>query len=617
MLTKLVYVLIYALAIVDMTFTGRALKKVGKYYARLLRLALLFGSIAIFANILIALAPNALYAANAYSIYFASIDWILLYLTGFCLVYTEHGKSVKILKYPAMLIMAADSILLLLNQVLGFSFEVYENTSFPDTVFYQTSFLPMYYVHLGIDYIAVAITIFFIIYRIIKSYDVYRRRYVMILSVLLLVVGLNIIYMAFSWVLDASVIFYAVAATLIYFCITRFVPEKLTNISLSMAVNDVNMGLILFDINNECIFANRFSKERFGVSESVTTFESEPIASILSALSSEGKDFGKTEITVPFREADDNGTSPETGDTSADRHYQVRYHALKDKKERLIGSYFLMEDDTEEITYLQQLKAARNEADEANKAKSRFLANMSHEIRTPLNAVLGLNELILRESDDLVIQEYSKDIKSSGNALLSLINDVLDFSKIDADREKITNEEYDPYELFRESYRMFRVSARNKGLGLDINFDPLIPRLLSGDRKHIKQVIDNLISNAIKYTREGGVFISVSPDSPAYSSQIVLNIAISDTGIGIAAEDIPHMFDVFQRVNEKENASIQGTGLGLAISKELVTRMGGTLEVTSTPGIGSTFTVILPQSVVDPSPVGSRRVFSDESSSVQ
>ena len=599
MLTKLVYVLVYALAIVDMTFTGRALKKVGKYHSRLLRRALFYGSVAIFANILIALAKNALYAEIAYCIYFASIDWVLLYLTGFCLAYTEHERSVKKLKLPTMLIMGIDNLMIVLNPFLKLHFDIYENTSFPDTVFYQTSFNPMYYVHLGIDYIAVAVTVFFIIYRIKRSYDLYRHKYILILSVLMLVVVLNIIYMAFALVLDASVVFYAVAGTLIYFCITRFVPEKLTNTYLGMAVDDMNEGLLLFDINNECIFANSFGKARLGAKAGETTFDSEPIATIMGKLSEKGLNFGKTTLTLPRSDAE-----------GEQYHYQIRCNALRDKKNRILGSYFLIEDDTEEISYLRQLKTARNEADEANRAKSRFLANMSHEIRTPLNAVLGMNELILRESDDPRILEYARDIRTSGTALLSLIGDVLDFSKIEAGREEITNDEYAPYELFAESYRRFRVMAQEKGLELDINYDPGIPVKLIGDRRHIAQVTDNLISNAIKYTESGGVFVSVSFGHSG-EDRYKLTVAISDTGIGIDEQDLPRLFDVFQRVNEKKNATIQGTGLGLAITKELVTRMGGTLEVTSAVGIGSTFTFSLKQSVADPTPVGTRRVFAE------
>ena len=592
MASKIIYVLVYSLAIADMIVISRALKRVDKYYGRLLRKALWYGMAAIFANIMIALAVNAVVAEIAYCIYFASINWIMMYLTGFCLSYTEHDRSIRILKIPVILIMAIDTATILANPITKMHFIIFENPV-QDTVFYQTTIFPAYYVHLTIDYIAVLVTIFFIVYRIIKSYDIYRMKYVLILGVLLLVVILNIIYMAFSLLLDASVVFYAVAATLIYFSITRFVPQKLMTGTISMAVDDMNEGLILFDVSNQCIFANAFSKRRFALSEKTATFESEPMASTIRSLSSRNQQYGKSSYTK----------LQEAGREFREEHYQIRYNLLKDRKNRPIGSYFLIEDDTEEVSYLKQINAAKNEADEANRAKSDFLANMSHEIRTPLNAVLGMNEMILRKTDDPALLEYAVNIRNSGKMLLNLINDILDFSRIEARKMELIPVEYAPHNCLRECFERFERMAEEKDLTFTADGAGDIPSKLVGDERYIIQILSNIISNAIKYTRTGGVTVKMCC-TPVDREHVKLIATVSDTGIGIDQKDIPCLFDAFQRVNEKENATIQGTGLGLAITKKLVEIMNGTIKVDSTIGKGSTFTVSIEQKVADPAPSG-------------
>ena len=591
-MTKVIYVLVYVLAIVDICFVRHALKRVDRYYARLLRKALFFAVIAIFANIMVALSFSASFAEWSYCIYFASIDGILLYLTAFCLDYTEHEETIRSLKVPAMTLMITDALLIMTNPFLHLHFDIYEKIVPSGVVFYQTSFHPLYYVHLAIDYVSIIVTVMLMVYRIFKSYDMYRMKYIMILSVLLLVVVLNILYMALSLVLDASVIFYAVAATLVYFCIARFVPKRLMSDSIGRAVNDMNEGLILFDINNECIFANAFSKKRFDITEETTSFSSEPVSSIVGALAQNGETYGRTSL---YHTKKGESTSS---------HYQIRYNQLEDRKGRKIGSYFLIEDDTEEMNYLKQINDAKNEADSANQAKSQFLANMSHEIRTPLNAVLGMNEMILRETDDLQLLEYAGNIRTAGTALLGLINDILDFSKIEAGKTEITNSSYELHQLLRDCYNRFETLAKSKGLILDISCDPAIPSRLIGDEKHLTQVVSNLISNAVKYTREGGVYISVSSHESPDNYHTKLLISVSDTGIGISKEDIPHLFDSFRRLNEKENATIQGTGLGLSITNELVKLMGGKLSVESEPGKGSTFMLSIDQGIADHMPGG-------------
>ena len=254
---------------------------------------------------------------------------------------------------------------------------------------------------------------------------------------------------------------------------------------------------------------------------------------------------------------------------------------------------------------MRQLDDARREADEANRAKSTFLANMSHEIRTPLNAVLGMNEMILRKTTDADTLEYAENIRSSGNALLHLINDILDFSKIEACKMDLISADYRPHDLLRECVSRFEKMADDKDLLLKASCDPNIPSVLEGDVHHLTQIISNMVSNAIKYTKEGSVELSFSEgEAPIAKGDFGLQIEVKDTGMGIAKEDLPYLFDAFERVNEKENANIQGTGLGLAITKELVELMNGFVKVESEIGVGTTFRVYVPQKIKNSAPAG-------------
>ncbi|MBR4168725.1 MAG: hypothetical protein IKR47_03220, partial [Lachnospiraceae bacterium] len=295
MTTKIVYVIIDCIAIIDIILTLNAIRPVRESYGRALGRAMRAAIIAIFANILIALSFNELSAELAYCIYFAAIDWIIYFLCGFCLLYTEHDPIVKKLTVPAAILMALDSVFIFSNFIFGHQFYIYTNIRPSGTVFFQTGFYPAYYAHLAIDYIAILFAFIFIIIRIVRSYSFYRVKYIIILSVLLFVVFLNVAYMTMALVLDASVVFYAVAGTLIYFSISIFVPRRLMTVAIGRAVDDMNEGLILFDINKNCIYANKFSKEHFDIDETCD-MNTEVLAIVTSSLNDSGEQFGE----VPY-----------------------------------------------------------------------------------------------------------------------------------------------------------------------------------------------------------------------------------------------------------------------------------------------------------------------------
>jgi CheY-like chemotaxis protein len=590
MYTKIIYVIIDSLVIGTIFITISSLNKLRTGYAASLKKAMIAAVIAIAANIAIALSFSELSAQIAYCFYFASIDWILFHLFGFCLSYTDHTEEKSRLRLPAFLVMAADSLSIFLNIFLGHSFYIYRSFSHK-TVFFQTGFLPMYYVHLAIDYIAVLFSLVFIIYRIVKTYSYYRIRYILILSVLLLVISLNILYMALALVLDASVIFYGVAGALICFSIRTFVPKSLMIASIGTAVNEMSEGLILFDLKDECIYANEFAVKHFGIDVSCLTPRDEPIATVAGEIGDKNEGTAAYSCENPADAA------------SGTRHYRFKYKKLNDNKGRPICSYYMIEDVTEQVFYLNEIKEARANADKASTAKSSFLANMSHEIRTPLNSILGMNELIMRSSGDPLIRVYAMNISSAGDALLNIVNDVLDFSKIEAGKTEIHPHDYDPYKVLRDCFYFFEMIAEKKNLYLHIKCDPELPSGLYGDSRLIGQILSNIVSNAVKYTNTGGVTLDMTFDETGKDT-VDLIVYVTDTGIGIKEEDIPLLFDSFKRVNVEENASIQGTGLGLAITKELLTLMNGSVNVKSEPGHGSRFTVIIPQEVTDHSPIG-------------
>ncbi len=246
----------------------------------------------------------------------------------------------------------------------------------------------------------------------------------------------------------------------------------------------------------------------------------------------------------------------------------------------------------------EELRKAKVQAEEASRAKSDFLANMSHEIRTPINAVLGMNEMILRESSDKTILGYAGNIKSAGNTLLGLINDILDLSRIEAGKIEIVPVDYDLSGLIHDMIAIVHTRADDKGLLLRLEIDPDTPRYLTGDEMRIKQVLTNILTNAVKYTERGSItfHMDFQPVSGEKDS-VLLRVAVRDTGVGIRPEDMKRLFSEFERIDEVQNRKVEGTGLGLSITKRLLELMGSELEVDSVFCVGSTFSFALKQKV--------------------
>ena len=269
-----------------------------------------------------------------------------------------------------------------------------------------------------------------------------------------------------------------------------------------------------------------------------------------------------------------------------------------------VGMVYLLSTE-EKVRESDELRAAKTLAEQANHAKSDFLANMSHEIRTPINAIMGMNEMVLRECNDENIREYAANIESASRTLLSLINDILDFSKIEAGKMEIVPASYDTAAFFHDVVNMISVKATQKQLDFQVQIDSDLPCVLYGDEVRNRQIIVNILNNAVKYTKQGVVKLAV--EGIREDQAFTLKMQVTDSGIGIKQEDMDKLFGGFQRLDLEQNRSIEGTGLGLAITRNLIERMNGRIEVSSEYGKGSVFTVYLSQEIINDSPMGDFR----------
>ena len=257
--------------------------------------------------------------------------------------------------------------------------------------------------------------------------------------------------------------------------------------------------------------------------------------------------------------------------------------------------YFTIENP--DMKMIEQLNIARDQADKANNAKSEFLSSMSHEIRTPLNAILGFSQALSEEDLPPQAKDEVKDVMMASETLLDIVNGILDISKIEANKLEIVNTEYSIKQIFDELVALSKARLGEKPLDFKYSLDESIPKYFYGDKVRVKQVILNLLTNAIKYTHEGWIDFKVTGIKQGEVCRLI--IAVEDSGIGIKPESIDKLFSKFERLDIEKNNTIEGTGLGLAITKKLVDLMGGKIVVQSVYGQGSKFTIALDQKIVE------------------
>lgn len=276
---------------------------------------------------------------------------------------------------------------------------------------------------------------------------------------------------------------------------------------------------------------------------------------------------------------------------------------VKDQFNELLYTIYFLQDVTQEIEAYRVAKESQKLAEEANKAKSNFLANMSHEIRTPMNAIIGMSDMLL-DDKSLSKETLSKvnDIHTAGNNLLGIINDILDISKIESGKYEIIIGEYDLASLINDVNSIIQVRLNESAVKFDINLDPTLPASLKGDVLRVREILLNILGNAVKFTNKGSISLSVNWDYDQENPMLFFDIA--DTGIGIKEENLASIFDEFSQVDAKRNRNIQGTGLGLTISRELSRMMGGDITVESVYGVGSTFHISIKQTLDKYSGIG-------------
>lgn len=267
-----------------------------------------------------------------------------------------------------------------------------------------------------------------------------------------------------------------------------------------------------------------------------------------------------------------------------------------------LGIYMTTENP--DALLAEQLEKEKRRADTANKAKTNFLANMSHEIRTPITAVLGMNELIMRESGESAIKQYAKDVDGAAKSLLSIINDILDITKIEAGKLRVISAEYDFFTVIKDVTNMISFKTKVKDLEFQVVIDEKIPERLMGDDLRLRQILVNLLNNAVKYTHKGTVTLEITMLPSERVNTAKLYFCVKDTGIGIKEEDMQKLCMPFERIEEKRNRNIEGTGLGMSITKQLLGLLNSELKVRSIYGEGSAFSFELFQEIVDAKPIG-------------
>ncbi|MBO6113169.1 MAG: response regulator [Lachnospiraceae bacterium] len=377
---------------------------------------------------------------------------------------------------------------------------------------------------------------------------------------------------------DLTMFGFFIGTILMFIAIISFDLLETTDIAKEFVIDRLSEIIIAVDANGIIRYFNKPAEE---------------IYPELGALKDKAMESGEGNVLSDIIQAIEEDKSINIGD----RIYSPEVNELVYGGES-VGKIYALMDDTEHYRYMEELREQKEIADNANEAKSRFLANMSHEIRTPINALLGMDEMILRESQEKNIRAYASDIMSAGRTLLSLINDILDFSKVEEGKMEIIPVQYELSALINDLVNMISLKAAKKGLELKLDINEHIPHLLFGDEIRIRQCVMNILTNAVKYTEKGSVTMRVGYSFTEDETGIKLSFQIEDTGIGMKKEDMERLFSPYERIEEKRNRTIEGTGLGMSITAELLKLMGSTLEVKSDYGRGSTFYFEVEQKVL-------------------
>ena len=371
-----------------------------------------------------------------------------------------------------------------------------------------------------------------------------------------------------------------------WFWATRFNTFSITVGNLSQYIYEsANTAILIFDEYFRLVLANPYGQELLGIKK----IENQKLMQLFQGTEAES---GRIEDGI----LRDNKGVAELVSVHGAISCSLNFSLARDFHDDPYCIVCFVYDLTKEKNMLEEVVRA-------NEAKSQFLANMSHEIRTPINGILGMDSVLLKECHDENLREYAKNIQSAGQSLLSIINDILDISKIESGKMEILTIRYQLFSVLNDCYNLTKIKLQNKPVSFIMQINEKLPSWLYGDEVRIRQIINNFLSNAVKYTKEGNITFELDFEEKT-DEQILLVITVRDTGIGIKEEDLGKLFESFTRIEEKRNRNIEGTGLGLNLTKNLVNLMGGEVFAESTYGKGSCFTAKIPQKIADAKPMG-------------
>ena len=371
-----------------------------------------------------------------------------------------------------------------------------------------------------------------------------------------------------------------------WFWATRFNAFSITVGNLSQYIYEsANTAILIFDEYFRLVLANPYGQELLGIKK----IENQKLMQLFQGTDAE---FGRIKDGI----LRDNKGVTELVSVHGAISCSLNFSLARDFHDDPYCIVCFVYDLTKEKNMLEEVVRA-------NEAKSQFLANMSHEIRTPINGILGMDSVLLKECHDENLREYAKNIQSAGQSLLSIINDILDISKIESGKMEILTIRYQLFSVLNDCYNLTKIKLQNKPVSFIMQINEKLPSWLYGDEVRIRQIINNFLSNAVKYTKEGNITFELDFEEKT-DEQILLVITVRDTGIGIKEEDLGKLFESFTRIEEKRNRNIEGTGLGLNLTKNLVNLMGGEVFAESTYGKGSCFTAKIPQKIADAKPMG-------------
>ena len=371
-----------------------------------------------------------------------------------------------------------------------------------------------------------------------------------------------------------------------WFWATRFNAFSITVGNLSQYIYEsANTAILIFDEYFRLVLANPYGQELLGIKK----IENQKLMQLFQGTEAES---GRIKDGI----LRDNKGVAELVSVHGAISCSLNFSLARDFHDDPYCIVCFVYDLTKEKNMLEEVVRA-------NEAKSQFLANMSHEIRTPINGILGMDSVLLKECHDENLREYAKNIQSAGQSLLSIINDILDISKIESGKMEILTIRYQLFSILNDCYNLTKIKLQNKPVSFIMQINEKLPSWLYGDEVRIRQIINNFLSNAVKYTKEGNITFELDFEEKT-DEQILLVITVRDTGIGIKEEDLGKLFESFTRIEEKRNRNIEGTGLGLNLTKNLVNLMGGEVFAESTYGKGSCFTAKIPQKIADAKPMG-------------